>query len=90
MGHDNSLIASSRRDGISYVSKIIRKTRSRREWVGSALKGTSEGPLWEMISPLLALDDVVKLRTAATEWNKGSKYGSCDESFFFLVQNDPH
>ena len=34
-----------------------------------------EGPAWELRSPLLAPDDVVKLRTAAKERNKGSKCG---------------
>ena len=36
-------------------------------------KQVREGPLWEMISPWLAPDNVFKLlRTATKEWNNGS------------------
>ena len=38
---------------------------------------------------LLAPDNVVKLRTAANEWDKGSKYEPYGELIFFLMQKEP-
>ena len=40
---DNSLIASSRRDGIAYVRKTVQKAGDRRESVNTAPKETSDG-----------------------------------------------
>ena len=41
---------------------------------------------WEtekvMAGPSVHLDDAVQLRTSATFWNKGCKYGPCGELFF--------
>ena len=33
------------------------------------------GSEWNMISVLLTTDDVVKIRTAASRWNVGDRYG---------------
>ena len=54
MGKDNSLIGSSRRDGIAYVRKTVQKAGDRREWVGTAPKETSNGRLLVVVdkSPL--------------------------------------
>ena len=45
-------------------------------------------PVWELIRPPLAPDDVVKLRTASRCWNVGDKYGACGEVFQH-VENGP-
>ena len=57
---------------------------------GSAVlqeKPVMEGPLWELISPLLAPE---KPRAAVKEWNKGSKYGPYGELFLFLMRKEPY
>ena len=33
------------------------------------------GSIWYTIGPVLATDDVVRLRVAASRWNKGDWYG---------------
>ena len=43
MGKDNSLIASSRRDGIAYVTKTVQKALPWRESINTAPKETSDG-----------------------------------------------
>ena len=40
------------------------------------LEQVMQRPMWEMISPLLALDGVVKLCTAGNHWNNGSMSNS--------------
>ena len=81
--NDDCLVASSRRDGLAYVSRTVQKARARREWVSSAPKETIDGrTLWEIIGPLFAPEDVVKMVTAAKEWNKGN---TVRETFLLLV-----
>ena len=50
-------------------------------------KQVMEGPLWEMVFHLCALDDEVKLRTTWKSCIKGSKYGPYGGLFFFLCRS---
>ena len=54
VGDDNCRDASSRRDGIAYVSKTAQKARARSELVRSQKKQVMEKPVGK--SPLLAPD----------------------------------
>ena len=38
--------------------------------------------IWYTIGPMLATDDVVRLRVAASRWNKGDCYGPLGRVFF--------
>ena len=43
------------------------------------------GSIWYTIGPMLATDDVVRLRVAASRWNKGDWYGSLGRVFFKML-----
>ena len=53
------------------------------------MEETLHGTLWNMISPLLTLDDAVRCRTVTRRWNMSSRYGEMGEMFFQLLHNDP-
>ena len=46
------------------------------------------GSVWELLRPLLAADDTVKLRIAARCWNVGDKYGPYGEVMFTMLKKE--
>ena len=43
------------------------------------------GSIWKTVGPMLATDDVVRLRVAASRWNKGDWYGPLGRVFFNML-----
>ena len=46
------------------------------------------GSVWNMITPLLTTDDVVKVRSAARRWNVGDRYGALGDTFLRLLKRE--
>ena len=47
------------------------------------------GSVWNIISPMLDTDDVIRVRFAAKCWNDGRRYGKMGKIFFQLLHGDP-
>ena len=48
------------------------------------------GSIWFSIGPMLATNDVVRLRVAASRWNNGDRYGPLGRVFFTTLKLERH
>ena len=57
---------------------------------GLRMEEVFHGSIWYTIAVLLAADDVVRLRVAASRWNKGERYGLIGRVFFNMLTLEQH
>ena len=54
------------------------------------MEEVSHGSIWFSIGPMLAVNDMVRLRVAASRWNKGDWYGPLGRDFFHMFEHEQH